>query len=411
MKNQSGLRSSPILEFAHLTPENRFLPCEVVDKADVPTAASGEQPGNWEKPVHASFSAPRLHLKSTLPTNDFHAQLFREKRLAERTKRPLSIALYRIDEQAIANDQATGADQLLEVLHQASRETDIIGHVSHDLIAVLCPDTDAAGMRAYVSKVEKITAGCWTVVDIATYPDRLFDGLETLSQLKPELHHLVVGDPGTHHGGYRSKRALDILGAALALVLLAPLMGLVALAIATTSPGPVLFKQIRLGRGGAKFLCYKFRSMVVDGDDEIHRKFVASLIKGGQDDKNVGHDGTPVFKMRSDPRVTWIGRVIRKTSIDELPQLFNVLKGEMSLVGPRPPIPYEAENYQAWHLRRILSATPGITGLWQVEGRSKVTFSEMVRLDLRYIRECSLGLDVKILMKTIKVVLQCDGAV
>ena len=115
--------------------------------------------------------------------------------------------------------------------------------------------------------------------------------------------------------------------------------------------------------------------------------------------------------MKEDPRVTWIGRLIRKTSIDELPQLINVLKGEMSLVGPRPPLPYEADNYQFWHLRRILEAKPGITGLWQVEGRSRTTFDEMVRLDIRYIQNCSLLLDLKILIKTLKVVLQCGGAV
>ena len=108
--------------------------------------------------------------------------------------------------------------------------------------------------------------------------------------------------------------------------------------------------------------------------------------------------------------MTWVGRIIRKTSIDELPQLFNVLKGDMSLVGPRPPVPYEAENYQSWHLRRVLDIKPGITGLWQVEGRSKVTFDEMVRMDLRYIRSCSLALDLRILAKTVLVVLRTDGA-
>ena len=114
--------------------------------------------------------------------------------------------------------------------------------------------------------------------------------------------------------------------------------------------------------------------------------------------------------MKSDPRVTAVGRFIRKTSIDELPQLFNVLKGDMSLVGPRPPVPYEVEKYQSWHLVRLLATKPGLTGLWQVEGRSRTTFDEMVRLDLRYARQCSLGLDLKILLKTVKVVLLCEGA-
>jgi lipopolysaccharide/colanic/teichoic acid biosynthesis glycosyltransferase len=114
--------------------------------------------------------------------------------------------------------------------------------------------------------------------------------------------------------------------------------------------------------------------------------------------------------MKADPRVTRIGKIIRMTSIDELPQRFTVLKGDMSMVGPRPPIPYEATHYEPWHLRRILTGKPGITGLWQVEGRSRVTFSEMVRMDLRYIRDCSLSLDLKILLKTFAVVIRCDGA-
>jgi lipopolysaccharide/colanic/teichoic acid biosynthesis glycosyltransferase len=165
-----------------------------------------------------------------------------------------------------------------------------------------------------------------------------------------------------------------------------------------------------LGKGGVPFVFYKFRSMVTNGDDSIHRAFVANLIKGEDEANAKAEEGAPVYKIKADPRVTRIGRFIRKTSIDELPQFFNVLKGEMSLVGPRPPIPYEAANYQPWHLRRILAANPGLTGLWQVEGRSRVSFNDMVRMDLRYIRESSLSLDIKILLKTVLVVLRCDGA-
>jgi len=146
-----------------------------------------------------------------------------------------------------------------------------------------------------------------------------------------------------------------------------------------------------------------------NNDNQIHREYVTQLIQGDLAKINQGDSEKPLYKMKTDPRVTWVGRIIRKTSIDELPQLFNVLKGEMSLVGPRPPLRYEADHYQSWHLRRILDAKPGITGLWQVEGRSRTTFDEMVRLDIRYMRNCSLSLDLKILLKTFKVVLQCDG--
>ena len=210
-------------------------------------------------------------------------------------------------------------------------------------------------------------------------------------------------------GSYRSKRLLDIVGASLALIFFAPLMIAVALAIAGTTRGGVIFRQTRLGKGGVPFTFYKFRSMIPRADDGIHRSYVAKLITGAPPSKEDGA-GAP-YKLQRDPRITWIGRLIRKTSIDELPQLFNVLKGDMSLVGPRPPIPYEAAHYQPWHLHRVLDLTPGITGLWQVEGRSRVTFNEMVRMDLRYCRECSLALDIRILLRTVLVVARCEGAV
>jgi lipopolysaccharide/colanic/teichoic acid biosynthesis glycosyltransferase len=146
-------------------------------------------------------------------------------------------------------------------------------------------------------------------------------------------------------------------------------------------------------------------------DDQIHREYIQNFINGDHEKVNQGDAEKPLYKIKSDPRTTRVGRFIRKTSIDELPQFFNVLKGDMSLVGPRPPLPYEAEKYQSWHLRRILEMKPGITGLWQVEGRSKTGWDDTVRLDIRYIRHWSLMLDFKILFKTVKVVLRDRGAV
>ena len=357
-------------------------------------------------------SMNRLLGNEALPRNDFALQLQREKRRAERSKRPLSLVVYRIKD--ADNDMSANADacEFLELLHCASRETDIIGHVGGGLIAVLCPDTDEQGINAYIRKVEDLAPERRYETETATYPDKLFEKLSQPGKLGPALHQIVSGDFSQRRHGYRLKRGLDVLGAVLLILLLSPLMALVAILVAATSSGPIIFKQMRLGTGGKPFAFYKFRSMVVNMDDSIHRQFVADLIKGEIDANAQGNGSNgPAYKIRSDPRVTWIGRIIRKTSIDELPQLFNVLKGDMSLVGPRPPIPYEAEIYEAWHLRRILSAKPGITGLWQVQARSTVTFNEMVRLDLRYIRECSLLLDLKILLKTVGVVLRCDGAV
>ncbi|GAB4342143.1 MAG: hypothetical protein Kow0037_29310 [Calditrichia bacterium] len=205
------------------------------------------------------------------------------------------------------------------------------------------------------------------------------------------------------------KRAMDLLGALLGLILLAPAMSIIALAIKLTSPGPVLFRQKRVGRFKKEFTFYKFRTMYIDADDKIHREYVTSLIKG-KGEKNQTETGEMVFKLVDDPRVTKIGRFLRKTSLDELPQLFNVLNGSMSLVGPRPPIPYEVNQYKNWHLRRILEVKPGVTGLWQVYGRSRTTFDEMVRLDLQYVEKQSPLLDLKILLNTFWVVFKSDGA-
>ena len=179
---------------------------------------------------------------------------------------------------------------------------------------------------------------------------------------------------------------------------------------AGSSPGPIIFRQKRLGKGGRPFVFLKFRSMRTDCDDKAHREYVANLIEGNLDKINQGDADNPLYKMAVDPRITKVGRFIRKTSLDELPQLFNVLKGDMSLVGPRPPLPYEAEKYQPWHLRRILEVQPGITGLWQIEGRSTTSFDDMVRLDLRYAQMSSFWFDLRIILRTVLVLFGSRGA-
>jgi exopolysaccharide biosynthesis polyprenyl glycosylphosphotransferase len=199
------------------------------------------------------------------------------------------------------------------------------------------------------------------------------------------------------------KRVIDIGGSLGAIILLSPVFLSIAALIKLTSPGPVFFRQKRLGLLGKEFEFLKFRSMYTDNDPAIHKEYVTKLIQNQQ-------EGTSVFKIRNDPRVTPLGRFLRKSSLDELPQFINVLKGEMSLVGPRPPIPYEMEKYQYWHRRRVLEAKPGITGLWQVHGRSRTTFDEMVRLDIRYITEQSPWLDIKIVLLTPFAVLSAAGA-
>ena len=206
------------------------------------------------------------------------------------------------------------------------------------------------------------------------------------------------------------KRSMDVAGSLFALLLFSPLFLVISVLIKLTSPGPVLFRQRRIGKFGREFTFLKFRTMRVNNDPEIHRQYVQNLIRQKAENNAPAGSDKPVYKIVNDPRVTPVGAFLRKTSLDELPQFLNVLKGEMSLVGPRPPIPYEVAAYRAWHRRRVIEVKPGITGLWQVYGRSRTTFDEMVRLDLRYVQQQSLLLDLKIILRTPFAVLSTKGA-
>jgi lipopolysaccharide/colanic/teichoic acid biosynthesis glycosyltransferase len=201
-------------------------------------------------------------------------------------------------------------------------------------------------------------------------------------------------------------RALDVIVAAVLLVVLLPLMLIVAAAIRLESPGPAIFRQRRVGRRMKSFTVNKFRTMRHGVSHDVHRAFVLSLISGAEPEQA---DGNPRFKLAGDARVTRVGRLLRRTSLDELPQLWNVLRGEMSLVGPRPAIPYEVENYPPHWFGRF-EVKPGVTGLWQVSGRSEVTLEEMIRLDKEYVRRRSVLLNVWILLRTVPAVLSLRGA-
>src|SRR5260370_42626653 len=191
---------------------------------------------------------------------------------------------------------------------------------------------------------------------------------------------------------------------------LSPIFGILALLIKLTSKGPVFFRQQRLGQFQVPFEFLKFRSMYVTTNPEIHKEYVHRFIAGYAEPNASRGTRKGVYKLTNDPRVTWIGKFMRRTSLDEIPQFWNVLMGQMSLVGPRPPIGYEIEAYDVWHRRRLLEAKPGITGLWQVHGRSRTTFHDMWRLSLRYSRTCSPISDLKILLQTPRAVFSGDGA-
>ena len=361
--------------------------------------------------------APALHRNAAdlallpdgvLPKPHFLNELHREKRRTERTVAPLSIALFQLDTGQDAGLVHSG--ELLEILRSAKRETDVIGSLGGGRIALLLPDTNKDGAKVLSERIVKCAGVSGITAVTASYPDEVFVGLLQDTDQATDTEPVAVEDhPALDEPGYQLKRAIDIIGALVALVLFSPVMLITAIAIALTSPGPVIFRQTRIGRKGTPFEFFKFRSMRNDADDSIHREYVQKLIEGNLQEINNGSAEKPFYKMKSDPRVTRVGKFIRRTHIDELPQLFNVLKGDMSLVGPRPGLPYEVEKYEYWHLRRVLEIKPGITCLWQVNGHNATSFDDMVRLDIRYVRECSLLLDLSILLKTVKVVLTRFG--
>jgi lipopolysaccharide/colanic/teichoic acid biosynthesis glycosyltransferase len=204
------------------------------------------------------------------------------------------------------------------------------------------------------------------------------------------------------------KRLIDVVASMLVIVLGFPFFLAVALLIKLTSRGPIFYSQRRIGEGGSAFTLFKFRTMRQGNDDSIHREFARSFIEGRMSNSSLDEKVPSVYKLTNDPRVTAVGNFLRRTSLDELPQFINIFKGEMTIVGPRPPLEYEIECYEEWHKLR-LEVKPGLTGLWQVSGRSSVPFNEMVKLDLYYIEHWTLLLDFKIMLRTIPVMLFGSG--
>ena len=359
--------------------------------------------------VKLSDTKQSLHFE--LPTKQYFLRCLRyEERRVDRSHTPLSVALIGVDNNKQQGERSN-FEAVLELLQANIRETDLLGDLGQDCIGILLPNTDEKRMQNFKKRIVAGQKDPLFLITSGTYPNQLFHDLLAERRYQSDFYALFLNNL-REPNRFRCflKRVLDIVGSLIGILLFSPLMLIAALAIKLDSPGAVIFKQIRMGKNGTPFKLYKFRSMYRHADDRIHREYIGRLIQGNLEDIKQDDKEKPVYKIRSDPRVTRIGRILRKTSIDELPQLFNVLKGEMSLVGPRPPLAYEVEKYQSWHLMRILEMRPGITGLWQVGGRSETAFDDMVRLDIRYIRKWSLMLDVKILLKTIKAVLRSSGA-
>ena len=368
---------------------------------------------------YRSFDQASAHTETALQENVFHSMLTLERRRAERSGKPFVLML--LDANLEYGSAAVILEEAAEVIMATKRETDLAGwYKKSDILGVIFTEVSIEGERP-------LTEILRTKFETALARDL---GREKAAKIAISLHVFPeiwdrndsdwVADaklyPDLNRGNSRKrmplviKRVMDVAGSAALLLALSPLLAAIAAIIKLTSKGPVIFEQERLGRFGARFKCLKFRTMFTNNDPKIHQEFIQQFISGKEECGKENESQQAVYKIINDPRVTPIGAFLRKTSLDELPQFWNVLRGEMSLVGPRPPVPYEFEIYDIWHRRRVLDIKPGVTGLWQVSGRSRTRFDDMVRLDLRYCQTWSLWLDLKILISTPRAVFGGDGA-
>lgn len=349
--------------------------------------------------------------RAVLTEEAFKRMIVVERKRTERSKEPFLLMLLEAGDDPGASRNEKALDSIMSALLLAIRETDVIGwYKGHIAVGAIFTGL-AVGERS------SILTSILGRVSTALRSELTF---EQFSQISISFHFFPddwAHDKSDHPGdlalypdlqifekGKRYvlgvKRMMDVTGSALMFVLCLPLLAVIALAIKASSRGPVFFKQQRVGQYGRRFTFLKFRSMYLDNDSSVHRKYIEKLIAGNAERISLNGSGDGVYKLANDKRITPLGKFLRRTSLDELPQLVNVFWGDMSLVGPRPPIPYELAAYATWHRRRVLQVKPGITGLWQVTGRSRVTFDDMVRLDLHYATSWSLWLDFKILMRT-----------
>jgi lipopolysaccharide/colanic/teichoic acid biosynthesis glycosyltransferase len=350
-----------------------------------------------------------------LAENLFAGVLTRELRRAERLNQSVGVMVLSASDNFAADQTLTAS--VLDALAAATRETDVVGWLEEgQTLGIVLTETPALAPESAASLQSRVKRELRKRLSPNIDPAPSFhlkmhamSASSAIDQDAASAPVFTIPQPGTPSAiAYDSvKRALDILGSLGLLILLSPLFLAIALLVKWNSPGPVLFRQQRIGQWARPFTILKFRTMFVDANDAMHQQYVNWFITSSTQD---GRKASPVFKITNDPRVTLIGRLLRKTSFDELPQLWNVLRGEMSLVGPRPPLPYEVAKYKRWHRRRVLEAKPGITGLWQVAGRSRTTFDEMVRLDLRYAKTYSFWTDIRILLATPKAVISGKGA-
>jgi lipopolysaccharide/colanic/teichoic acid biosynthesis glycosyltransferase len=356
-----------------------------------------------------------------LNENAFKRMVAVERKRTERTNEPFLLMLLENKFHHNSKEKNELLIRLESILPLCHRDTDIIGwYKDQSAIGVIYTGLIVSNknsiMGAIVKKVtttlkQDLTSDQFAQVTISLhfFPDD-WEYDSSGRPNNPALYPDLLSSEHRRRSVLVIKRVIDVVCTSLILICSGPLFLVIALAIKASSKGPVLFRQQRIGQYGKAFTFLKFRSMYVNNDDSVHRDYVKKLIANEANRQMSNDKSHNSYKIMDDKRVTSVGRLLRRSSMDELPQLLNVLRGDMSLVGPRPPLLYEVAVYQTWHRRRVLEVKPGITGLWQVTGRSRVQFDEMVRLDLRYATSWSPWLDFKILMLTPLAVIRGEGA-
>jgi exopolysaccharide biosynthesis polyprenyl glycosylphosphotransferase len=351
----------------------------------------------------------------------FVRMLCLERKRTERSGRRFLLMLLDATKLLKTEDKHKVLPRLLHAITQSVRDTDLMGwYQEAGVIGVIFTEIGHAEDKSTVQALStKVTEALYGALDIPEineiritfhiFPEDWHDESRN-EPVTSTLRLALTRETPRKQASLRVKRLMDILISLATLILCAPVFIAIAAAIRLTSKGPALFRQERLGQYGRKFTFLKFRSMYVDNDHSIHEEYVKRFIAESSQTERLNGHPQKLYKLTADPRITPLGHFLRKTSLDELPQFINVLRGEMSLVGPRPPVTYEFKRYDRWHKQRLLAVKPGITGLWQVDGRSRVKFDDMVRMDIRYARAWSLWLDIKILLQTPRAVLSGNGA-
>lgn len=377
--------------------------------------------GSINKATARSLFYGSIDERSSLTEDAFRRMILIERRRTERSGCPFLLMLLDAGSYQAKDNNGKGLDTMMAALLLSTRETDIVGWYKDRLVVGaiftgLGIEDKNVVLGAILTRVsntlrENLTCEQFNKVGISFhfFPDD-WNGCLPNKSNGSVLYPDIASHDKAAQANLGMKRVMDVAGSLVALVIFSPIWLAIVISIKVSSKGPVLFRQNRVGQYGRHFTFLKFRSMYVDNNPSAHREYMTKLIAGKAEREQSEEQRGGVYKLANDKRITRVGKFLRRTSLDELPQFVNVLRGDMSLVGPRPPIPYELAAYRTWHRRRLFEVKPGMTGLWQVNGRSRLKFDDMVRLDLQYAKSWTPWLDFKILMQTPRAVVMGTGA-